>query len=299
MIRRIGFIGLGLMGRPMTKNLLKAGYDLTVYDINREAVKEVLGLGAKEASSPKEVAESVDAIMLSLPADSEVEEVILGKDGILDGGRPGSVLVDMSTISPLTAKRMAEVLEKQEMEMLDAPVSGGQEGAREASLTIMAGGKPEIFERIEPVLQKLGKNVTYIGGHGAGQVAKAANQIIVGLTIEAVAEGLVFAAKSGVDPEKVRKALLGGYAQSRVLELHGRRMTDRNFMPGGKVRSHKKDIEIVMSVARELGMYLPGTALLSHLWNAVASQGGLDWDHSSVIKVLEVMSQTEVKGGIA
>ncbi|MBP1740470.1 MAG: 2-hydroxy-3-oxopropionate reductase [Deltaproteobacteria bacterium] len=296
MIRRIGFIGLGLMGRPMTKNLLKAGYDLTVYDINREAVKEVLGLGAKEASSPKEVAESVDAIMLSLPADSEVEEVILGKDGILDGGRPGSVLVDMSTISPLTAKRMAEVLEKQEMEMLDAPVSGGQEGAREASLTIMAGGKPEIFERIEPVLQKLGKNVTYIGGHGAGQVAKAANQIIVGLTIEAVAEGLVFAAKSGVDPEKVRKALLGGYAQSRVLELHGRRMTDRNFVPGGKVRSHKKDIEIVMSVARELGMYLPGTALLSHLWNAVASQGGLDWDHSSVIKVLEVMSQTEVKG---
>ena len=296
MIRRIGFIGLGLMGRPMTKNLLKAGYDLTVYDINREAVKEVLGLGAKEASSPKEVAESVDAIMLSLPADSEVEEVILGKDGILDGGRPGSVLVDMSTISPLTAKRMAEVLEKQEMEMLDAPVSGGQEGAREASLTIMAGGKPEIFERIEPVLQKLGKNVTYIGGHGAGQVAKAANQIIVGLTIEAVAEGLVFAAKSGVDPEKVRKALLGGYAQSRVLELHGRRMTDRNFVPGGKVRSHKKDIEIVMSVARELGMYLPGTALLSHLWNAVASQGGLDWDHSSIVKVLEMMSQTEVKG---
>jgi len=296
MIRRIGFIGIGLMGRPMTKNLLKAGYDLTVHDINREAVKEVLGLGAKEASSPKEVAESVDAIMLSLPADSEVEEVILGKDGILDGGRPGSVLVDMSTISPLTARRMAEVVQKQGMEMLDAPVSGGQEGAREASLTIMVGGKPEIFERMEPVLQKLGKNVTYIGGHGAGQVAKAANQIIVGLTIEAVAEGLVFAAKSGVDPEKVRKALLGGYAQSRVLELHGQRMTDRNFVPGGKVRSHKKDIEIVMAVAREIGVYLPGTALLSHLWNALASQGGLDWDHSSVIKVLEMMSQTEVKG---
>ena len=168
MIRRIGFIGIGLMGRPMTKNLLKAGYDLTVHDINREAVKEVLGLGAKEASSPKEVAESVDAIMLSLPADSEVEEVILGKDGILDGGRPGSVLVDMSTISPLTARRMAEVVQKQGMEMLDAPVSGGQEGAREASLTIMVGGKPEIFVRMEPVLQKLGKNVTYIGGHGAG-----------------------------------------------------------------------------------------------------------------------------------
>jgi 2-hydroxy-3-oxopropionate reductase len=296
MISHIGFIGLGLMGRPMTKNLLKAGYHLTVHDINREAIEEVVRLGAKEASSPKEIAESVDAIILSLPGDSEVEEVVLGKDGILDGGRPSSVLVDMSTISPLTAKRMAQALQKQGMEMLDAPVSGGQEGAREASLTIMVGGKPEIFERMEPVLQKLGKNVTYIGGHGAGQVAKAANQIIVGLTIEAVAEGLVFAAKSGVDPEKVRKALLGGYAQSRVLELHGQRMTNRNFVPGGKVRSHKKDIEIVMAVAREIGVYLPGTALLSHFWNALAGQGGLDWDHSSLIKVLEMMSQTEVKG---
>ena len=296
MIRRIGFIGLGLMGRPMTKNLLKAGYDLSVHDINREALEEVVVLGAKEASSPKDVADSSEAIILSLPGDLEVEEVILGKDGILDGGRPGSVLVDMSTISPLTARRMAEVVQKQGIDMLDAPVSGGQEGAREGSLTIMVGGTPEIFERMQPVLQRLGKNVTHIGGHGAGQVAKAANQIIVGLMIEAVAEGLVFAAKSGVDPEKVRKALLGGYAQSRVLELHGQRMTDRNFVPGGKVRSHKKDIEIVMAVAREIGVYLPGTALLSHLWNALASQGGLDWDHSSVIKVLEMMSQTEVKG---
>jgi 2-hydroxy-3-oxopropionate reductase len=295
MIRRIGFIGLGLMGTPMTKNLLKAGYDLTVHDINRKAIEEVIGLGAKEASSPKEIADSSEAIILSLPGDSEVEEVILGKSGILEAGRPGCVLVDMSTISPLTARRMAEVLQKQGVEMLDAPVSGGQEGAGEGSLTIMVGGKPEIFERMQAILQKLGKNVTHIGGHGAGQVAKAVNQIIVGLMIEAVAEGLVFAAKSGVDPEKVRKALLGGYAQSRVLELHGRRMTDRNFVPGGKVRSHKKDIEIVMAVAREIGVYLPGTALLSHLWNAVASQGGLDWDHSSVIKVLEMMSQTEVK----
>jgi len=296
MIRHIGFIGLGLMGTPMTKNLLKAGYDLSVHDINREALEEVVGLGAKEASSPKDVADSSEAIILSLPGESEVEDVILGKGGIVEAGRPGSVLVDMSTISPLTARRMAEVLQKQGMDMLDAPVSGGQEGAREGSLTIMVGGKPEIFERMQPVLQKLGKNVTHIGGHGAGQVAKAANQIIVGLMIEAVAEGLVFAAKSGVDPEKVRKALLGGYAQSRVLELHGQRMTDRNFVPGGKVRSHKKDIEIVMAVAREIGVYLPGTALLSHLWNALASQGGLDWDHSSVIKVLEMMSQTEVKG---
>jgi len=296
MVRRIGFIGLGLMGRPMAKNLLKAGYDLTVHDVDRKAAGEVMGLGAKKASCPKEVAESAEAIMLSLPGDSEVEEVIQGKEGILQGGSPGAILADMSTISPLTAKRMAGVLQKQGVEMLDAPVSGGQEGARQGSLTIMVGGKFEVFERMRPVFESLGKNVTHIGGHGAGQVAKAANQIIVGLTIEAVAEALVFAAKAGVDPEKVRQALLGGYAQSRVLELHGRRMTDRNFEPGGKVRSHKKDIEIVMSVARELGMYLPGTALLSHLWNAVAGQGGLDWDHSSVIKVLEGISQAEVKG---
>ena len=290
MVRRIGFIGLGLMGRPMAKNLLKAGYDLTVHDVDRKAADEVMGLGAKQVSCPKEVAESAEAIMLSLPGDAEVEEVIQGKEGILQGSSPGSVLADMSTISPLTAKRMAELLQQHGMEMLDAPVSGGQEGARQGTLTIMVGGKPEVFERMQPVLQKLGRNVTHIGDHGAGQVAKAANQIIVGLTIEAVAEALVFAAKSGVDPEKVRKALLGGYAQSRVLELHGQRMTDRNFVPGGKVRSHKKDIEIVMSVARELGVYLPGTALLSHLWNAVAGQGGLDWDHSSLIKVLERMS---------
>jgi 2-hydroxy-3-oxopropionate reductase len=280
----------------MAKNLLNAGYELTVHDINRKAVDEVVGSGARGGSSPKEVAASAEAMILSLPGDSEVEEVVLGKAGILEAAMPGSVLVDMSTVSPLTAKRMAEVLQERGIEMLDAPVSGGQEGAREGSLTIMVGGKPEVFERMRPVLHELGKNVTHIGSHGAGQVAKAANQIIVGLTIEAVAEGLVFASKAGVDPEKVRKALLGGYAQSRVLELHGRRMTERNFEPGGKVRSHKKDIEIVMSVARELGMCLPGTALLSHLWNAVSGQGGLEWDHSSLVKVLERMSQTEVKG---
>jgi 2-hydroxy-3-oxopropionate reductase len=291
MLRRIGFIGLGLMGTPMTKNLLKAGYELTVHDINRTALDETAGLGAGKVSCPKEVAQASEAIFLSLPGDAEVEEVIRGKDGILQGGGEGSVLVDMSTISPLTARRMAEAVQKQGMDMLDAPVSGGQEGAREGTLTIMVGGKPEVFERMQPALLKLGKNVTHIGGHGAGQVAKAANQIIVGLTIEAVAEALVFAARSGVDPEKVRKALLGGYAQSRVLELHGRRMTERNFEPGGKVRSHKKDIEIIMSVAREMGLYLPGTALLSDLWNAVAGQGGLDWDHSSLIKVLEMMSK--------
>jgi 2-hydroxy-3-oxopropionate reductase len=183
------------------------------------------------------------------------------------------------------------------MEMLDAPVSGGEVGAIEGSLSIMVGGKQEIFDRVLPVLQKMGKNINYVGDHGAGQVAKASNQIIVALTIEAVAEALIFAKKSGVDPDKVRDALLGGFAHSRVLELHGRRMLERNFEPGGKVRLHKKDTGIAMSIAKELGMYLPGTSLVSQLWNAVAAQGGLDWDHSSMVKVLELMSKTEVCPG--
>jgi 2-hydroxy-3-oxopropionate reductase len=294
MIQNVGFVGLGVMGKPMSSQLLKAGFSLTVFDINQDAVEELVKQGARNASSAKEVAEASEAIITMLPADEEVKEVLLGKEGVMEGIRKGTIVVDMSTISPQTAKALARELEEKGMEMLDAPVSGGQEGAREATLTIMVGGKEEIFEQMKPAFQTLGKNISYVGGHGAGQVAKACNQIIVALTIEAVAEALIFAKKTGFDPERVRKALLGGYAHSRVLEVHGRRMTDRNFVPGGKVRSHKKDIEIVMAVARELGICLPGTALASHLWNAVVAQGGIDWDHSSMVKVLESMSGTEL-----
>ncbi|MGD8230295.1 MAG: 2-hydroxy-3-oxopropionate reductase, partial [Desulfobacteraceae bacterium] len=297
MIQKIAFIGLGIMGRPMSKNLLKAGYQLKVHDLNPDAVNELVGVGAQEALSPKEASEVADVVITMLPEDPDVEQVVTGRDGALEGMREGAILVDMSTISPTTARRIAEQLAEHGLEMLDAPVSGGDVGAKEASLSVMVGGKREVFERVLPVFQKMGKNINYIGDHGAGQVAKACNQIIVALTIEAVAEALIFAKKSGVDPEKVREALLGGFAHSRVLELHGKRMLERNFKPGGKVRSHKKDIEIVISVAKELGIYLPGTALISHLWNAVAAQGGLDWDHSSVVKVLEVMSKTEVYRG--
>ena len=297
MIKKIGFIGLGIMGKPMAGNLIVAGYQLVVYDINREAVKELVAKGAEEALSPKEASESADAIVTILPDDDTVEQVAAGKEGVLEGMSEGAILVDMSTISPTTAKRIAERLEASGMEMLDAPVSGGEVGAIEGSLSIMVGGKQEIFDRVLPVLQKMGKNINYVGDHGAGQVAKASNQIIVALTIEAVAEALIFAKKSGVDPDKVRDALLGGFAHSRVLELHGRRMLERNFEPGGKVRLHKKDTGIAMSIAKELGMYLPGTSLVSQLWNAVAAQGGLDWDHSSMVKVLELMSKTEVCPG--
>lgn len=297
MIKKIGFIGLGIMGKPMAGNLIVAGYQLVVHDVNREAVKELVAKGAEEALSPKEASESADAIVTILPDDDTVEQVATGKEGVLEGMSEGAILVDMSTISPTTAKRIAERLEANGMEMLDAPVSGGEVGAIEGSLSIMVGGKQEIFDRVLPVLQKMGKNINYVGDHGAGQVAKASNQIIVALTIEAVAEALIFAKKSGVDPDKVRDALLGGFAHSRVLELHGRRMLERNFEPGGKVRLHKKDTGIAMSIAKELGMYLPGTSLVSQLWNAVAAQGGLDWDHSSLVKVLELMSKTEVCPG--
>lgn len=297
MIKKIGFIGLGIMGKPMAGNLIVAGYQLVVHDINREAVQELVAKGAEEALSPKEASESADAIVTILPDDDTVEQVATGKEGVLEGMSEGAILVDMSTISPTTAKRIAERLEASGMEMLDAPVSGGEVGAIEGSLSIMVGGKQEIFDRVLPVLQKMGKNINYVGDHGAGQVAKASNQIIVALTIEAVAEALIFAKKSGVDPDKVRDALLGGFAHSRVLELHGRRMLERNFEPGGKVRLHKKDTGIAMSIAKELGMYLPGTSLVSQLWNAVAAQGGLDWDHSSMVKVLELMSKTEVCPG--
>lgn len=294
MIKTIGFIGLGIMGKPMSKNLLRAGYSLVVHDVNREAVKELVNAGAREVFSPRQVSEAADAVITMLPGDPEVEQVLTGRDGLMEGARKGLILADMSTISPTTARRVAEELENRGLEMLDAPVSGGEVGAKEASLSIMVGGKAEVFERMILLFQRMGKNVNHVGDHGAGQVAKAANQIIVGLNIEAVAEALIFVKKAGVDPEKVREALMGGFAQSRVLEVHGKRMTDRHFKPGAKVSIHKKDTEIVMTVARDLSLCLPGTALVSHLWNAVAAQGGLDWDHSSMVKVLEMLSGTEL-----
>jgi len=297
MIKKIGFIGLGIMGKPMASNILNAGFPLVVHNRSRQSVTEMEQQGAEAASSPKDVAQTADVVFTMLPEDSHVEEVVAGKNGVLEGLQHGAVVVDMSTISPATAKKLATRVEDAGGYMLDAPVSGGDVGAKEATLSIMVGGKSEVFERVLPLFQKMGKNINHIGDCGAGQVAKAANQIIVGLTIEAVAEALIFTKKSGVDPAKVRNALLGGFAQSRVLELHGQRMIERNFEPGGKVRSHKKDTEISITAAKELGMYLPGTALLSHLWNALAAQGGLDWDHSSIVKVLEKLSNVEITSG--
>ncbi|MDH4264559.1 MAG: 2-hydroxy-3-oxopropionate reductase [Deltaproteobacteria bacterium] len=296
-MKPIGFVGVGFMGKPMARNLMRAGYPLVVHDKNRGPVQELVAEGAKEAFSPKEVAQPVETIFTSLPDDKIVEEVVLGKNGIIEGIKSGAVLVETSTISPATARKIAEKLAPKGVEMLDAPLSGGVVGAEKATLSIMVGGKAEIFERVLPLLQKLGKNITHIGGHGTGQIAKAANQIIVALSIDAVAEALIFAKKAGADPAKVRKALLGGFAQSRVLEEHGQRILDRNFEPGGKMRFHQKDIGIVLSIAKELGIYLPGTSMMADLWNAMTAQGMLDWDHSALVKVLEQMSNVEVRPG--
>jgi len=296
-IKQVGFVGIGLMAKPMCLNLLKAGYPLTVQGRNQKNIEELASRGARSASTPKEAAGLSDLIFTSVPDDPVLEEIVLGRDGILEGMRRGSILVDTSTVSPITARKLAQRLEEEGMEMLDAPLSGGVAGASEGTLSIMIGGKAEIFKRVLPVLRAMGKNINRIGGHGAGQVAKGANQIVVGLTIEAVAEALIFAKKAGVDPEKVRKAMLGGFAQSRVLELHGQRMLDRNFEPGGKSRFHRKDLLIVSSLAKELGIYLPGTTTALDLWNAAAARGELDLDHSAMVKVLELMSNTEVCPG--
>ena len=297
MIKKIAFIGLGLMGKPMSLNLVKAGYELTVHNRTTQKTEPLAEAGARVASNPKEAAAGADAVITMLLEDSNVEEVILGKDGVIESLSKGAIVVDMSTISPITVRKVTAALEEKGIEMLDAPVSGGPIGAEEASLAIMVGGKAEVLDRMLPVFQKMGKNITHIGDHGAGQVAKAANQIIVSLTLAAVSEALIFSKGAGVDPAKVREALLGGFAQSRILELHGKRMLDRDFVPGSKVYTTKKDIEISMTIARKEGICLPSTAFVSHLWNACAAKGGMDWDHSALVKILEEMSDIEVSPG--
>ncbi len=296
-MKTLGFIGLGLMGKPMSRNLIKGGYSLIVHDVNRTAVQELVAAGAKEAFSPKEVAQAAPVVITSLPDDQAVEEVVLGKNGLLEGMKKGSILVDTSTISPLTVMKVAGPLNEKGIEMLDAPLSGGEVGAIQASLSIMVGGKAEALQRVMPALQKMGKNITHVGGQGSGEIAKAANQIIVALTIEAVSEALIFAKKAGADPAKVRQAMLGGFAQSRILDEHGQRMLDRNFKPGGRAVTHQKDIGIVLSVAREKGIYLPGSMMVMDLWNAMGGHGLLQEDHTAMLKVLEKMSNTEVRPG--
>jgi 2-hydroxy-3-oxopropionate reductase len=286
----IGFIGPGIMGGPMALNLMKGGHKLWVYARRPEATQALVKAGATYCATAMEVATHADVIFLIVSDTPDVESVIFGETGIAKQARSGSVIVDMSTISPTATKVFAERLAKQGVDMLDAPVSGGETGAINGTLSIMVGGKAKVFERVKPLFELMGKNIVHVGGNGAGQVAKACNQIVVAVTIEAVAEALTFARKNGADAAKVREALMGGFAGSKVMEVHGKRMLDNEFKPGFKVGLHQKDMRIVMETAHQLGVALPAAALVTQHLNALMGTGDKDLDSAAVVKVVERMS---------
>jgi len=292
----LGFIGLGIMGKPMAGHLVKAGHTVRVYDLAEESVKQLCGLGAKACGCCREIAQKSDIIFIMVPDTPDVGAVLFGTDGLAEGLKPGSIVVDMSSISPIATKEFAKRLTAMGVKMLDAPVSGGQVGAENATLSIMVGGPVDVFNQIKPYFELMGKNIVHIGDHGDGQTCKVANQIVVALTIEAVGEALLFASKAGADPAKVRAALLGGFAQSRILELHGERMIKHNFNPGFRIRLHQKDLNLALESARSLGLSLPNTSIAQELFNAVAAQGGSDLDHSAMVLALEKLANHKVRG---
>ncbi len=292
----LGFIGLGIMGKPMASHLVKAGHTVHVCDLAEESVKLLCSLGAKACSCCKEVAQKCGIIFIMVPDTPDVEAVLFGAEGVAEGLKPGSIVVDMSSISPIATKEFAKKLAAMKAKMLDAPVSGGQVGAENATLSIMVGGPVDVFNQIKPYFELMGKNIVHIGDHGDGQTCKVANQIVVALTIEAVGEALLFASKAGADPAKVRAALLGGFAQSRILELHGERMIKHTFNPGFRIRLHQKDLNLALESARSLGLSLPNTSIAQELFNAVAAQGGSDLDHSAMVLALEKLANHTVGG---
>jgi 2-hydroxy-3-oxopropionate reductase len=289
----IAFIGMGIMGKPMAINLKKAGHTVYVHGRRPETMTPPLEAGCAGCASIAEAAAQAEIIIIMVSDTIDVEQVLFDDKGVIHGARPGSVVVDMSTISPTATRHMARKLRDQGIEMLDAPVSGGEVGAINATLSIMVGGKPEVFERVKPVFEAMGKNIVLVGDNGAGQVAKACNQIVVAVTIEAVAEALTFARKNDVDPAKVRDALMGGFAGSRILEVHGKRMLDNDYTPGFKTKLHQKDINIVMQTAKELGLALPGAALVMQHLNALMGTGGAELDSAAVMKIVERESGME------
>lgn len=294
---RVGFVGLGIMGKPMARNLLRAGYPLVVHNRSRLAVDELVAEGAVDGRSPQGVAEHSDVVITMLPDTPDVERVIFGPEGLVEGFRPGAVLVDMSTISPVATRAMAARLRERGVEMLDAPVSGGQQGAQEGTLSIMVGGDAQTLERVRPLLSVLGKNIVHVGPIGAGQVCKACNQLVVGLGILAVSEALVLAQRSGVDPGRVRQALLGGFAASRVLEVHGQRMLEGNHEPGFRARLHHKDLRIALETGREAGVTLVATALAHELLGALVARGEGERDHSALVRLVADLARPS--GGAA
>jgi 2-hydroxy-3-oxopropionate reductase len=289
----VGFIGLGIMGRPMAGHLLEAGHQLHVHG-RKPVPADLAALGARACASGREVAERSEVTIVMVPDTPDVAAVLFDPGGVAEGLAPGKVVVDMSSISPLETKAFARRIAEKGCAYLDAPVSGGEVGAKAASLTIMVGGTQEAFDRVKPLFDLMGKNVTRVGGSGDGQTCKVANQIIVALNIEAVAEALLFASKMGADPAKVRQALLGGFASSRVLEVHGERMLKRTFDPGFRIELHQKDLNLALTGARQAGLSLPNTATAQELFNACAARGGKAWDHSAMVKALELLADHQV-----
>jgi 2-hydroxy-3-oxopropionate reductase len=290
---KIGFIGLGIMGTPMATHLIDAGYHLFVYTQGK-LPEHLIEKHVTICLSSQGVAERADIIITMVPDTPDVEDVLFGKQGVAAGLSAGKLVVDMSSISPTATKKFAQKIQVLGCEYLDAPVSGGEVGAKNATLSIMVGGSEASFERAKPLFELMGKNITHVGGNGDGQTAKVANQIIVALNIEAVAEALVFAARAGADPAKVRAALMGGFASSKILELHGDRMVKRTFDPGFRISLHQKDLNLALSTARELGVSLPNTATAQELFNACAAHGGSGWDHSAMVRALEKLSNFEI-----
>jgi 2-hydroxy-3-oxopropionate reductase len=290
----IGFIGLGIMGKPMARNLLKAGYSLVVHNRSRAAVEELSKEGAQAAPSSKEVSQRSEVIITMLPDSPDVELVYAGEQGIFSGLSSGKLLIDMSSISPVVARKLAAEAEKHSCDMLDAPVSGGEAGAISATLSIMIGGKAPAVEKAMPIFQTLGKNIVHVGEAGAGQVTKAANQMVVGTTIAIVGEALVLAKKAGVDPAKVRQALLGGFAQSKILEAHGQKMLVRNFKPGFRIRLHEKDMKIALATGSEYGVPLMVTGVVGQMMTAMKGMGNGDLDHAGLVKFVEELAKAEV-----
>lgn len=287
---RIGFVGLGIMGRPMALNLLKGGHEVTVWARRQESMAPLIEAGAHAAASPAAVAAQSE-VVFSMVADApDVREVMLGAEGVAQGAHAGLIAVDMSTIPPAAARQVDVDLAAKDVIFLDAPVSGGEVGAIAGTLSIMVGGDQAAFEKVAPLFACMGKSVVHIGAAGAGQVAKAANQILTGVGVLAVAEAFAFAKKNGADPAKVREALLGGFAGSRILENHGQRMLDRNFKPGFKSWMHEKDLNIVMQTAHDLGLYLPAAAATAQMFKAMVGTGMGDEDSIAVLKLLEQLS---------
>ncbi|KQN90195.1 2-hydroxy-3-oxopropionate reductase [Sphingomonas sp. Leaf231] len=292
---KIGFVGTGIMGRPMAGHLQAAGHELLLVRHRSPVPEELLAGGATVCGSARELAAAADVVIMMLPDTPDVERALFDADGIASGLRPEICVVDMSSIDPIATRDFAARIMATGGDYVDAPVSGGEVGAKAATLTIMCGGSAPAFARVKPLFRKMGQNVTHVGDVGAGQVAKVANQIIVALNIEAVAEALLFAAKAGVDPDKVRAALMGGFASSRVLEVHGQRMIDRSFAPGFRIALHQKDLNLALSSARALGLALPNTASAQQLFSACVARGGADWDHSAMVRALEVLADHEIE----